>query len=147
MNETRRHSLPLLILVALAAGGCGGDELPEGKLVGGPADSKTSYRDDPCKRAGHERRKIFHVTDNGFRPRKVVIRSGTPVTFINCGDKPHTVTKASGRGPDFDSGTLQPREKLDRSFPYVGTVKIVDRRNRGARMIVEVGGLPGEPQN
>ena len=131
--------------LALAAG-CG-DDAPEGEVVTPPPDSKTNYLDNPCSRPSAERLKRFHVTDEGFRPRKVVIRTGTPVAFINCGKKPHTVTKVSGRGPKFDSGTLQPRQKIDRTFAEIGTQRIVDRRNPGAEMIIRVTGLPGQPQN
>lgn len=131
-------------LVALA--GCG-EDTPKGKAVTAPSDAKTDYLDDPCSRPNSARLRRFHVTDDGFKPRKIIIRSGTPVAFINCGDKPHTVTKVAGRGPDFDSGPLDPGEKIERTFAYVGNQRIVDRRNPGAEMIIQVDGLPGQPQN
>jgi hypothetical protein len=106
--------------------GCG--ETPAGELVESPPDSATDYLDDPCSRSNGARLRRFHVTDEGFRPRKVVIRSGTPVMFINCGDQQHAVAKASGRGPGFDSGPLAPRET-------------------GHEMVIRVEGLPGQPQN
>ena len=142
-----RIGITRLATAALAvAAGCGGEER-QGTVVSAPPDSATSFLDDPCTRQGAERRKLFHVTDEGFEPRRVVIRTGAPVTFINCGDEPHTVTKTSGRGPDYDSGTLEPKEKFERTFTAIGTHRIGDERNPGAEMVIEVEGLPGEPQN
>jgi plastocyanin len=141
---TRFPALVGAALVALAAG-CGGEE-PQGTTVSGPSDAETSVYDDPCSRHGAERRRWYHVTAEGFRPRKVIVGGGTPVTFVNCDDEPHTVTKASGRGEKFDSGTLQPRERFDKTFVSTGEHRIVDRRNPGAEMIVEVRGSTAEPQ-
>ena len=129
-------------LAALA--GCG-EDTPKGELVNPPPDSATSYLDNPCTRTNSARLRRFHVTDDGFRPRKIVLRAGTPVMFINCGDERHTVTKVKGRGPDFDSGTLAPREKFERTFANIGTQHIVDKRT-GEKMVINVRGLPGQPQ-
>ena len=82
-------------------------------------------------------------------PKRVVVRSGRPVSFINCGDEVHTVTKAGGRGESFDSGTLQPGEQFDKTFVTVGTQRIEDRHNPGAGMTIEVEGFgpagPADP--
>ena len=121
--------------------GCGGEER-EGTTVSGPSDAETSYLDDPCSRPSGARRKRFHVTDDGFRPRKTAVRNGVPVTFINCGTKPHTVTKAAGRGDDLSSGTLQPREKFEVTLTELGTITFVDRENPGAKMTLKVSGQP-----
>lgn len=137
----------LIATVALpAVVGCGGEER-QGTVVDSPPDSATTFLDDPCKRQGSERRKRFHVTNDGFAPKRVVVPDGTPVTFINCGTAPHTVTKTRGRGQDFDSGVLQPGDKFEHTFIAIGTHTIVDKRNPGAKMILQVQGLPGEPQN
>jgi plastocyanin len=133
------------VAAAVAVAGCGGDS-PAGQVVDSPADSETSYLDDRCVRSGAERLKLFHITDEGFKPQRVVVRTGTPVRFVNCGDEPHTVTKVAGRGPKFDSGTLESREFFDRTFADIGTQRLVDERT-GNEMIVDVRGLPGQPQN
>lgn len=143
-SRTLTGAAALLGSGALAVlAGCG--ETPKGELVKAPPDSATDYLDDPCTRPNSARLRRYHVTDDGFRPRKAIVRDGTPVAFINCGTKVHTVEKVSGRGPEFDSGTLAPREKFERTFAYIGTHRIVDRRT-GAKMTIEVEGLPGEPQ-
>ena len=144
--QPRTTFLVTLTAALAAAVGCGGEER-EGKTVSAPSDAETSYLDDPCSRPSGARRKRFHVTDEGFRPRKTVVKSGVPVTFINCGDKPHTVTKVAGLGEDRDSGTLEPREKFQFTFTTLGTVKFADRHNPDATMTVKVAGLPGQPQN
>ena len=149
MTSRRRVPGRVAALVGFAAlatlAGCG-DDPPKGEVVSAPPDSETKRLDDPCSRPNSERLRRFHVTDDGFRPRKIIIRAGTPVAFINCGEKSHTVTKVEGRGPDFDSGPLEPREKFERTFADIGTQRIVDRRNPGAKMTIRVDGLPGEPQ-
>lgn len=141
---TAARAAVLLGFGALVIAGCGGETKP-GETVGGPPDKATSYRDDPCTRTTTERRKHFHVNDEGFLPPRVVVNAGGPITFVNCGKKTHTVTKASGPGAKFDK-TLKPREIMERSFPNIGTVTIIDRRNRGAKMVIDVSGQPGQPQ-
>ncbi len=144
MSIATRFAALLATGVLVVVAGCG--STPEGEVVAAPSDKETSYLDDPCTRPNSARLKRFHVTDDGFKPRKIVIRAGTPVAFINCGTKAHTVTKVSGRGPEFDSGPLEPRAKIDRTFAHVGTQKIVDRET-GAKMTIRVSGLPGQPEN
>ena len=139
----RGHAVVLLVSVAIA--GCGGDD-PESTIVDSPSDAETKLYDDPCTRAGGKRLKRLHVTADGFQPSKITVRGGSPVTFINCGDEPHTVTKVSGRGENFDSGTLQPRERFDKTFVTEGTHRLIDRRNPDAEMVVEVTGSNKEPQ-
>jgi len=144
---TRGRMATLLATAALpTVAACGNDE-PGGTTVSPPPDSATSFLDDPCARQGGERRKFFHVTENGFSPKRVVVGSGAPVTFVNCGKGPHTITQVGGRGEDFDSGTLQPRERFDKTFVSIGTHRIADPHNPGAEMIIEVEGYPGEPQS
>jgi plastocyanin len=147
-GATPRRAAALFATAALlTAAGCGGESDLDGTTVSGPSDAETAYLDDPCTRPSGHRRKRFHVTDEGFKPRKTVVRSGIPVTFINCGDKPHSITKAAGRGKAFDSGTLQPRQKYEVTLASIGTLTFVDRHNPEAKMTIEVSGLPGEPQN
>ena len=140
--------VPAAVAAAFASvvvAACGGDD-PESTIVDSPSDAETKLYDDPCTRASGERIKRLHITADGFRPRKLTIRGGRPVTFINCDDEPHTVTKVSGRGENFDSGTLQPRERFDKTFVTEGTHRLIDRRNPDAEMVVEVTGSNKEPQ-
>jgi plastocyanin len=139
----RARGCAAVIAAALALAGCG-DEERQGTVVEPPSASKSTL--DPCERPGAERRKRFKVTDRGFRPTRVVVQSGGPVTFVNCGRGPHTVSKASGRGEPFDSGTLQRGEEFDKTFVSVGTHRIIDRHNPDAEMIVEVEGFEIPPQ-
>ena len=138
----RRLQAVAIILLGLATAGCGGDD-PQGTTVTAPPAA--TPLDDECARHGSERRKRFHVTDGGFLPRKAIVTGGQPVTFVNCGDGPHTVTQVRGPGAPFDSGELQPGEVFDKTFVSEGTHIIEDRRKPGARLTLEVRGSSAEP--
>lgn len=142
-----RRSFPVLLAAAsiVVAAGCGGEEEMKGTTVSAPPESREPVGE--CQKVGGERRKRFHVDDEGFEPRRVVVRSGRPITFVNCGDKPHSVTLGSGPGKKYDSGTLQPKERFAITFVARGTHRIIDRHNPDAKMVIEVTGLPNQPQN
>ena len=41
-----------------------------------------------------------------YGPSRTRVKLGTPVTFTNVGDIPHTATATVGQGEKWDTGTL-----------------------------------------
>lgn len=85
-----------LILIA----GCGGQAEPAAELPPNTVDMK----------------------DIKYVPAALTVKAGTTVTWINSDAVAHTVTKESGPGADFDSGTLIKGKTYKRRFDASGAV-------------------------
>ena len=60
-----------------------------------------------------------------FEPADVVVRRGGTITWVNRDPLAHTVTKASGPGPRFDSGTVPGGGTYRRTFTTPGVIRYV----------------------
>lgn len=60
-----------------------------------------------------------------FEPADVVVRRGGTITWINRDALAHTVTKTSGPGTRFDSGTVPGGGTYRRTFTTPGVIRYV----------------------
>lgn len=107
---SRITSLAAAALVALAAS-CGGEEkaATEGcRQGGGGGDAKAV-----C------------MKDIKYLPARVTVPAGATVVWTNADPVPHTVTKESGPGPEFDSQTVTAGQTYEQRFPVAGTIEYV----------------------
>lgn len=79
------------------------------------------------------------IVDIDFDPREITVPAGTTVTWTNTGDLPHTVTKDSGPGEDFDSGSLSSGDTFEQTFTEPGTYDYLCtiHANQNGTVIVE----------
>ena len=63
------------------------------------------------------------MEDIEFRPPEVVVRRGGTITWTNRDALAHTVTKESGPGPGFDSGTVRGGGTYRRAFTARGVIR------------------------
>jgi plastocyanin len=96
------------LAVALLAGGCGsGGGGASGTQASGPAGAKVSMRSIQ------------------FNPKTLTVKKGTTVEWVNDDSTEHDVTKDTGPGPQFSSGTgnLETGQTYKIKFDEAGTVK------------------------
>ena len=101
-----------LVVVGLAAGGCGDEGGRSGAADTGPSGSGT-------------RAPTVDMRDIRFVPEDVVVQRGGTITWKNSDALSHTVTKASGPGPRFDSGTVPAGRSYRRRFTEAGLIRYV----------------------
>lgn len=121
----------LSIPLTLAAAGCGGGG------GGGGASASTSHPPAPQGEA-QGGRVIVDIRDLQFQPDEVDVPSGSAVVFTNSDQVSHTVTKKSGRGPDFDSGPIEPGGTFSQVFNDKGTVRVEDSSRPATDMTINV---------
>jgi plastocyanin len=83
-------------------------------------------------------RVVINIKDLKFEPEKVKIPSGTTAIFTNNDTVPHSITKVSGPGADFDSGPVQPGGTYQQIFRDTGTVRIEDSQSSDTKMQIKV---------
>ena len=99
--------------ISLTAG-CGSDEKKSGDEGSDTGDTVTV-----------DMRDIVYV------PKNLVVAPGTTVKWTNSDDLIHTVTKASGPGPEFDSGNVMPGDAYEQRFEEAGRVDYVCSLHHG----------------
>ena len=107
----RRRGLSLLAAFALAGGAaaCGGDESAGGTgASGGQPSTGATVKVD--------------MKDIKFVPENARVKAGQTVGWTNSDSVAHTVTKQSGPGPEFDSGTVQGGGNFEQAFPTPGKI-------------------------
>jgi len=63
-----------------------------------------------------------HISDSGFNPAQVTVKTGGKVTWTNDGAAAHTVTTN-----EVDSGGLSPSKTYSRTFDTAGTYDYICR--------------------
>lgn len=113
----------LVSCLALVAAGCGDDD------GGGGADATT---DQPAQQpteteteGGGERRVEVSMKNTLFVPMDVKVSVGDTIKWTNDDPIPHTVTKESGPGPKFDSGTVDEGGTFEQKFDTAGKIDYV----------------------
>lgn len=117
------------LALGIVAVGCGGDDEDSAgdgatveETVTTETETETTDTDTGDADAGAEQVEV-DVVDIDYEPREVTVPAGTTITWTNTGNLPHTVTKDSGPGDDFDSGTLQPGDTYEQTFDAAGTIE------------------------
>lgn len=105
---TRRMS-PLIVVAALAAG-CGGS----GGGGGGGGGEQASAPGPTVT-----------MKNIQFVPAEQKVKVGETVNWVNEDSVAHTVTKASGPGPQFDSGTVAGGGRFAQKFDQAGKVDYI----------------------
>ena len=107
-----RLLLSTFAIAGLLAAGCGDDEdsgSNGGEQAGGSGDSGG---------------KVVEVGMEGIKyvPMAVTVPVGGTVKWTNSDTPTHTVTKQSGPGAKFDSGTMNPGDNFEQKFTEAGKV-------------------------
>jgi plastocyanin len=116
----------LIACLALTIAACGGDD--DDDDGGGATATTTTEQTDTggAPPAGAGGAETVDIPSISFEPAELTVTAGTTVTWTNTDDLPHTVTKESGPGPDFDSGDLEPGSgEFEQTFDQKGTIEYV----------------------
>jgi plastocyanin len=113
------------LALALVAAGCGSSN----DNSGGSSNTKTQKQQPapaaPKKKGGKSA--SVSMKNIQFSPRAVTVAKGTTVTWTNTDSVAHDVTKKSGPGPQFSSGTgnINKGGTYKQTFNTAGTVAYV----------------------
>ena len=116
-----------MALAVLALAACGGEEQKAAPVAAG------------CEKGSGNTVNVC-MKDVEYVPATVTVPVGGRVVWTNTDQIPHTVTKDSGPGEDFDSKTMQAGTgRFERSFSEAGTVDYICtiHPNQLGKVIVE----------
>ena len=124
---------PALLLSCLAlclvAAGCGSDDEDES---GGSADTTgekaagdTAETTTDTGGAAAGGTVTVSMKNTEYVPRDVKVKVGDTIKWTNDDPFPHTVTKTSGPGAKFDSGTVDGGETYEQKFTAAGKIDYV----------------------
>ena len=102
-----------LLAAGAVAAGCGGGE-EDGSRGASPAPGRSSSRAPQVD-----------MRATRYVPEDVVVERGGAITWRNSDPFAHTVTKVSGPGPRFDSGTMAGGATYRLRFPKRGVIRYV----------------------
>ena len=115
----RRPILILAFATALAAAGCGSS--------GGGSTSATTPGQAAGSNGGTPSGGVTKVSMHSiqFDPKTVTVKKGTTVEWVNDDSVNHDVTKRTGPGPNFSSGTgnLAGGDTYKMTFNTAGTIE------------------------
>jgi plastocyanin len=130
MKKTSLAALCACLALALVAAGCGGSDNNDKGTAGGSSSSpaKSGGKKQATGGGGATAGKSASVTlkDIAFHPANVTVAKGGTVTWTNDDTVGHDVTKESGPGKDFKSGTpggLTNGATFKQTFTTAGTIK------------------------
>jgi plastocyanin len=131
--KTRLAMLCTCLALGLVAAGCGSSNNDSSTTAAAkapattkPADTGTSGSSGGAT-AGANGKNVV-MKDISFKPSSVTVPKGGSVTWTNEDTVGHDVTKISGPGPSFKSGTaggLNGGDTYKQTFTKAGTVKYV----------------------
>jgi plastocyanin len=109
----------LAVATTLLAAGCGSG--------GGGSSSTTAPAPAAASNGGAASGAVTKVSMKNiqFDPRTITVKKGTAVEWVNDDSVSHDVTKTSGPGPDFSSGSgnLAGGDTYKVAFNAAGTIK------------------------
>lgn len=115
-----------MICAALALGlvavGCGDDDDSGDSGSATTTEQPATTEKQASGGGAAAKQAAIDIVDNDYEPKDEAVEKGATVKWTNTGDLPHTVTKESGPGPDFDSGTLQPGDTYEETFTTPGKI-------------------------
>jgi plastocyanin len=131
--KTRLAMLCTCLALGLVAAGCGGDDNNDSSsspAAKAPAETKPANTATSGSGGATSGAKGTNVVmkDIAFKPSSVTVPKGGSVTWTNEDSVGHDVTKISGPGPSFKSGTaggLNGGDTYKQTFSKPGTVKYV----------------------
>jgi plastocyanin len=130
----------LVLVLGLVAAGCGGDDNGGG---GGGGGGGSSQKPAPSSGGGGGKSATVVMKNIAFEPKGVTVAKGGRVKWTNDDSVGHDVTKQSGPGPKFSSGSaggMQKGDTFQQKFTTAGTIKYectVHPNMRGATIIVK----------
>lgn len=138
MRHTVKGAAALIVVAALALGGCGGDD--KGPSGGAPAGSGATAVEGGTQ--------VVDMTDRlTFEPQQIEVAVGEEVTWTNVGKIGHTVTAEKSKAADpslvsvpagtegWDSGFVTEGESFTRSFETPGTYRYICIPHEGVHMV------------
>ena len=113
--------LTCCLALGLVGAGCGDDDDD-----GGGAQTRDEPAQTAEKPAGEAPMTVsVSMKDTLFVPMEVTVKAGGTVKWKNDDPFAHTVTKETGPGADFDSGTVNGGETYEQKFDKPGKVDYV----------------------
>jgi plastocyanin len=134
--KTLLAALCACLALGLVAAGCGGDDDSDSGDSGAAATATTEKPADTTGGGGGDTSGGAEATagakatmkDISFQPSNVTVAKGGSVTWTNDDSVGHDVTKQSGPGPDFKSGSpggISGGDTFTQKFDTAGTIKYV----------------------
>ncbi len=112
------------LVLGLVAAGCGDDD--EGDSGGNAATTEQTATTEQAGGSGGaapaKKAVAIEIVDIDYEPREQTVQKGATVKWTNTGNLPHTVTKESGAGADFDSGTIEPGDSFEQKVDAAGEI-------------------------
>jgi len=116
----------LLSCLALVGAGCGSDDDDEGAAT---TDEPAATTEEPAEEPSGGGKAASSVTvsmkNTLYVPMDVKVKAGGTIKWTNDDPFAHTVTKQSGPGARFDSGTVDGGEKFEEKFDTPGKIDYV----------------------
>ena len=113
------------LALGLVGAGCGSDDEKKdsgsAKTTAPPATKPAS----PATGGAAKSAVAVSMKNTQFVPMEVTVKRGGTVTWTNKDSFPHTVTKESGPGARFDSGTVDGAGTFKQKFDKAGTIDYV----------------------
>jgi len=117
------------LALALPLAACGSDDNDDDGGGGSAATTSTTEDTGGGSGGGGAAKSgastTVDIKDIKFTPHDVTVKAGTTIKWTNSDQVPHTVTKTSGAGGEFDSGNVAPGDTFEQTFDAKGTVKYV----------------------
>ena len=128
MNRSLALLLACLAL-SLVAMGCGSDDEDEGggsaETTGEQAGGATTGKATGEGGAAAGGTVTVSMKNTQYVPMDVKVKVGDTIKWTNDDPFPHTVTKTSGPGPNFDSGTVDADGTYEQKFTKAGKIEYV----------------------
>jgi plastocyanin len=115
------------LAVGLVTGGCGSDD-DDGDDGGADNAATTEQPAEkaPAEPGGAAKSTVTVSMKNTlYVPMDVKVRKGGTIEWTNDDPFPHTVTKGSGPGPKFDSGSVDGGGTFEQKFDTAGKIDYV----------------------
>jgi len=116
-------SLVSCLALGLVAAGCGSDSKKDSGSAKTPEQPAQPAKKAPATGGGGA--VAVTMKNTQFVPMEIKVKAGGTVTWTNKDSFPHTVTKGSGPGAKFDSGTVDGGGTFKQKFDKPGTIDYV----------------------
>ena len=110
------------LALGLVIGGCGSDD--DDGDEGDNATTSEQPAEKPPAESGRAAKSSLSVSmkDTKFVPMDVTVKKGGTIKWTNDDPFAHTVTKGSGPGPKFDSGSVDGGGTFTQKFDTAGKI-------------------------